>query len=145
MCRTPRSKGTPAIVWEKILEGTRDLSGTWLVRLALISIGVLGLTALLWRQGAALLIPLGMFAAVALPFSAFLSGHPFRIRYEIPIVVASALSIGLATGLLRKAAPIAALASSWSWSAATPTLSTRTRRWCAKRSSIARTGSAGRP
>jgi hypothetical protein len=102
-------QGHPGIVWEKILEGTRDLSGAWLVRLAQISIGVLGLTALLWRQGAALLIPLGMFAAVALPFSAFLSGHPFRIRYEIPIVVASALSIGLATGLLRKAAPIAAL------------------------------------
>ncbi len=102
-------QGQPEVVWEKILEGTRDLSGPWLVRLALISIGVLGLTALIWRQGAALLIPLGMFAAVALPFSAFLSGHPFRIRYEIPIVVASALSIGLATGLLRKAAPIAAL------------------------------------
>ena len=33
-----------------------------------ISIGVLALTALLWRQGAALLTPLGMFAAVALPF-----------------------------------------------------------------------------
>jgi hypothetical protein len=102
-------QGQPAIVWEKIVEGTRDLSGPWLVRLSLISIGVLGVTALVWRQGAALLVPLGMFAAVALPFSAFLSGHPFRIRYEIPIVVASALSIGLATGLLRRAAPVAAL------------------------------------
>ena len=102
-------QGHPDVVWEKILEGTRDLGGVWLVRLALLSIGVLTLTALLWRQGAALLIPLGMFAAVALPFSAFLSGHPFRIRYEIPIVVASALSIGLTTGLLRRAAPIAAV------------------------------------
>ena len=102
-------QGQPAVVWEKILEGTRELSGVWLVRLALASIGALTLTAIVWRQGAALLVPLGMFAAVALPFSAFLSGHPFRIRYEIPIVVAAALSIGVATGLLRRAAPIAAL------------------------------------
>ena len=98
-----------------------------------------------WRQGAALLVPLGMFAAAALPFSAFLSGHPFRIRYEIPIVVASALSIGLATGLLRKAAPLRWPSSSWSWSAARRARSTPRRRWCAKRSSIARTASAARP
>ena len=45
-----------------------------------------------WRQGAALLVPLGIFAAAALPFSAFLSGHPFRIRYEVPLLVASALA-----------------------------------------------------
>ena len=58
MCRTPRSRATRA-VWEKILEGTRDLSGAWLVRLALFSIGVLGTHGAVWRQGAALLIPLG--------------------------------------------------------------------------------------
>ncbi len=106
----PTLQGQPGIVWAKILEGTRELGGTWLVRGALASIGVLVLAAWRWRQGAALLVPLGMFAAAALPFSAFLSGHPFRIRYEVPLLVASALAIGLTTGLMRRAAPVVAAA-----------------------------------
>lgn len=105
----PGLQGQPSVVWSKILEGTRDLSGPWLVRLALAGVAVLGILAWRWRQGAALLVPLGMFAAVALPFSAFLSGHPFRIRYEIPLVVAASLTIGLVVGLTRRASPAAAL------------------------------------
>jgi hypothetical protein len=105
----PELQGQPAVVWEKILEGTRELEGPWTVRLALAAIAALGLTALRWRQGAALLVPLGLFAAAALPFSAFLSGHPFRVRYEVPLVVASAMAIGLAVGLARRAAPVAAV------------------------------------
>jgi hypothetical protein len=107
----PELQGHTAVVWEKILEGTRELGGTWLVRLAMISTAVLVLAAIRWRQGAALLVPLGLFAAAALPFSAYLAGHPFRIRYEIPLVVAAALAIGVATGLARKAAPLVALAA----------------------------------
>ncbi|HTM30994.1 MAG TPA: hypothetical protein VL263_06800 [Vicinamibacterales bacterium] len=104
-------QGQPGVVFDKILEGTRELGGVWLVRLALGAAAVLGFAALRWRQGAALLVPLGLFAAAALPFSAFLSGHPFRIRYEIPLVVASALAIGLAVSLSRRAAPVVAVAA----------------------------------
>jgi hypothetical protein len=107
----PTLQGQPAVVWDKILEGTRELGGTWLVRLALTAIAVLVFAAIRWRQGAALLVPLGMFAAAALPFSAFLSGHPFRIRYQVPLVVASSLAIGLGAGLARRAAPVVALAA----------------------------------
>jgi hypothetical protein len=104
-------QGQPAVVWEKMLEGTRELGGPWLVRLALGAVAVLAFAALRWRQGAALLVPLGMFAAAAVPFSAFLAGHPFRIRYEIPLLVASALAIGLAVSLARRASPAVALAA----------------------------------
>ncbi len=104
-------QGQPDVVFDKILEGTRELGGLWLVRLAIVAVAVLGFAALRWRQGAALLVPLGLFAAAALPFSAFLSGHPFRIRYEIPLVVASALAIGLAVSLSRRAAPVVAVAA----------------------------------
>jgi hypothetical protein len=104
-------QGQPGVVFDKILEGTRELGGLWLVRLSLGAVAVLGFAALRWRQGAALLVPLGLFAAAALPFSAFLSGHPFRIRYEIPLVVASALAIGLAVSLSRRAAPVVAVAA----------------------------------
>jgi hypothetical protein len=94
-----------------ILEGTRELGGVWLVRLGLTSIVVLLFAALRWRQGAVLLVPLGLFAAAALPFSAFLAGHPFRIRYEIPLLVAASLAIGVSIGLARQAAPAVALAA----------------------------------
>ncbi len=104
-------QGQPGVVFDQILEGTRELGGRWLVRLALVAVAVLAFAALRWRQGAALLVPLGLFAAAALPFSAFLSGHPFRIRYEIPLVVASALAIGLAVSLSRRAAPVVAVAA----------------------------------
>jgi hypothetical protein len=105
----PELQGHPAVVWEKIVEGTRELASPGLVRIATAAVAVVGLAALFWRQGAALLVPLAMFAAVALPFSAFVSGHPFRMRYQIPLVVASALAIGLGTGLTRRAAPVVAL------------------------------------
>ena len=104
-------RGQPAVVLEKVLEGIGELGGSWLVRLTFAALAALAFAALRWRQGAALLVPLGMFAAAALPFSAFLSGHPFRIRYEIPLVVASALAIGLAASLARRATPVVAVAA----------------------------------
>jgi hypothetical protein len=104
----PELQGQLLVVWEKILDGTRDLGGAWLVRLATAAVVGLVLAARLWRQGAALLVPLGMFGAAALPVSAYLSGHPFRIRYEIPLIVASSLAVGVGTGLLRRAAPMIA-------------------------------------
>ena len=102
-------QGHLAVVSQKLLEGTRDLGGVWLVRLAVAAVAVLAFTAFRWRQGAALLVPLGLFAATALPLSAYLSGHPFRMRYQIPLVVACAIPIGLAVGLARRAAPVVAL------------------------------------
>lgn len=105
----PELEGQPAVVVGKIVEGTRDLGGAWLVRLAMAAVTVLAFAALRWRQGAALLVPLGLFAAAALPLSAYLAGHPFRVRYQIPLVVACALPVGLAVGLARRFAPIVAL------------------------------------
>ena len=34
-----------------------------------------------------MMVPLALFGAAALPVAAYLAGHPFRIRYEIPLVV----------------------------------------------------------
>ena len=36
----------------------------------------------------------------ALPWSAYLQGHPFRIRYDVPLVAASAALAGAGVGLL---------------------------------------------
>lgn len=101
-------RGKPWIVYEKINEGLITLGGEALMQLGRVSLAVCIGVALVRRVQAGLLIPLALFAAAALPFYAYISGHPFRIRYEIPLIVAAAVAIGLAVGLLRRLAPFAA-------------------------------------
>jgi hypothetical protein len=54
------------------------------------------------RADAALVVPVAIFAAGILPALAFYEGHPFRIRYMVPIVAACALFCGFAVGVLRQ-------------------------------------------
>jgi hypothetical protein len=54
------------------------------------------------RADAALAVPVALFAAGLLPALAFYEGHPFRIRYMVPIVAACALFCGFAVGVLRQ-------------------------------------------
>ena len=54
------------------------------------------------RADAALVVPVALFAAGVLPALAFYEGHPFRIRYMVPMVAACALFCGLAVGVLRR-------------------------------------------
>ncbi len=102
-------RGQPAVVAERILEGIEVLGGGRLVRVAAVSLAVVALLGLASAGRAPMLVPLALFAAAALPLSAYLAGHPFRIRYEIPLVVASAMTAGLAVGLLRRWGPLVAL------------------------------------
>ncbi len=106
----PELQGHPQVVWAKIVEGLRDLSTPRFVRAAALAGTLVAATAGVWRQRTALLVPLAMWASAALPFSAFLAGHPFRIRYEVPLVIAAALTMGLATGLARRYAALVAIA-----------------------------------
>jgi hypothetical protein len=82
--------------------GTHELSTRSTEIVALGAALVLAGRAFLSRANAVLLVPVAIFAAGALPFYAFYEGHPFRIRYMIPLVVACALFCGLAVGILRK-------------------------------------------
>ncbi len=71
-------------------------------------------TAFRHRSRSALLVPLALLAAGALPAYAFFDGHPFRIRYMTPLVPALAITAGLGVGLLprrlRRAAAVALVA-----------------------------------
>jgi hypothetical protein len=51
---------------------------------------------------------MSLAAAAALPVAAYLSGHPFRMRYEVPLLVAGAMACGIATGMFRRVAPLVA-------------------------------------
>jgi hypothetical protein len=101
-------RGQPWMVYDKIQEGTVLLGGSRLVRCAKISVAAVVVLSLVRRERAPMMVPLALFGAAALPVAAYLAGHPFRIRYEIPLVVASAAVIGLAVGQLRDwAKPVA--------------------------------------
>lgn len=128
----PTLQGQPIVVLEAILEGAAKLGGPRLVLAATISAAVLLVAALTAKQEikssgvtvlnkktpdlltsckthpAALMMPLALLASATLPFYAFVSGHPFRIRYEVPLILGCAACIGASVGLARRAAaPIA--------------------------------------
>ena len=73
--------------------GTHQMSGY------VIEVIALAAAAVVLLRGQTLMIATSVFATAALPFSAFVAGHPFRIRYMIPLVAACALFSGIAVGL----------------------------------------------
>ncbi len=83
--------------------GTHQLSGYVVEIVALGMASVALLRTLTRRADGARLIPLALFAAALLPFAAFHDGHPFRIRYMVPMVVACALWSGVAVGAAARA------------------------------------------
>ncbi|MGE3488375.1 MAG: hypothetical protein AB7N29_00105, partial [Vicinamibacterales bacterium] len=104
----PKLQGQPLVVAEAILEGMTDLGGARLVMAAQASVLILILGAAWRRSASGLVLPIALLASVALPFYAFVSGHPFRIRYEVPLILGAAACIGATVGLARRAAaPIA--------------------------------------
>jgi hypothetical protein len=84
--------------------GTHQLSTRATEIVAIIGALVLTVRALAARADAALLVSLALFAPAALPAYAFYQGHPFRIRYMIPVVVACAIFSGVAVGSVRRQA-----------------------------------------
>lgn len=77
-------------------------------------LGTLGLLLLIGRafqnrHAAAWLPVIALAAAAALPWYAFYSGHPFRIRYMIPLIPVVGLGVGFAIGLAGRARPIVAV------------------------------------
>jgi hypothetical protein len=96
--------------YEKIAEGTTLVAGSRFVRIIQPAVAVVIVLALWRRERAPMLVPLALFGAAALPVAAYYAGHPFRLRYEIPLILAGSVAIGLAIGQLRGwAKPAAAL------------------------------------
>jgi hypothetical protein len=80
--------------------GLRQLIGTGTLLFAVA--GALGVVfiGLRDRLRSGVLVPLALAGTAALPWYAFVSGHPFRIRYMAVLAVWAALSAGLGAGLL---------------------------------------------
>jgi hypothetical protein len=91
----------PLVAFRQVREGLYLLSGTALVYSAYASAIVLAVA--FWRSAARapLVLVLALAGAAALPWYAYLNGHPFRIRYDLPLVVACAVTAAAGVALLR--------------------------------------------
>ena len=92
-----------------------DLIWTGLLSLGSIPLAIAGLCGVLVcvarsRSRTGTLLPLALTFSAALPLIAFTSGHPLRIRYMVPLVVASGVLAGVAISVLPRRA--------WAWAGA---------------------------
>jgi hypothetical protein len=104
-----KALGRPVVAAAEIWWGAHALSGSLAIALAAVGFAALLVTAFVSRRRAASLIPLALLGSAALPWAAFVRGHPFRIRYMVPLIAVEAIGVGAAVGVVRRAALAAAL------------------------------------
>src|SRR4029079_9527725 len=93
-------QGHLLVAWDQLREGLYRLSGSALVWSAYGGIALIALAFFRSRSRAALILFVALAAAAALPLSAYLQGHPFRIRYDVPLVAACAALTGAGISVL---------------------------------------------
>jgi hypothetical protein len=102
--------GHPMVAWRQLDEGLTLLSGNALVWAGYAGTALVGFEFVRSRARAVLALLLALAAAAALPMAAYLQGHPFRIRYDLPLVIAAAaLAAGGISLLHRRLQPVVAL------------------------------------
>jgi hypothetical protein len=101
----------PVEAWRQLRDGLYRLSGTALVWPAYAGLALTAWAFLRSPARAPLVLVGALAAAAVLPWYAYLNGHPFRIRYDVPLIVASAAlaasAIALLPALLRPLASAA--------------------------------------
>ena len=103
--------GHPLIASQQVREGLYRVSGTGLVWSAYAGSALIVLASVRSRARAPLLLLLALAGAALLPWSAYMQGHPFRIRYDVPLVAACAALAGGGVALLAgRIRPVAAAA-----------------------------------
>jgi hypothetical protein len=98
--------GDPARALLQVAGGAVTIAGAPLAAAGLIGLGFIVYSVVAHRARAASVLVLAPFAMAALPWYAFLQGHPYRVRYMVVQVAALALVSGAALGRLRH--PLAA-------------------------------------
>jgi hypothetical protein len=86
-------------VIDDVVSSTRELAGDPMLLAGLAGAAVAVAQA---RRAASALAPLALVAAAALPIAAFYQGHPHRVRYMLPLVVASGVLAAVAIGHLPR-------------------------------------------
>jgi hypothetical protein len=90
--------------------GTHRLSGYAIEIVALVTVVAI-VRACSRAESTPLLLPVTFLAAAVVPYVAFYQGHPYRMRYMVPLVAACAVLGGLAVGFAgrRRGLALAAL------------------------------------
>jgi hypothetical protein len=96
-----KALGDPLMAFREIGWGTQMLSGTLLAWVAGVGVVVLIVGAIVDRSRAYAILPIALVAMAAVPWSAFLKGHPFRIRYMVPLMAVEAIGAGVIAGSIR--------------------------------------------
>ena len=108
-----KAQGMPLVAVNEILWGARELSGRILIVLGVAGSAAIVAAGLFVRQRASALIALSLGATAAVPWAAFVDGHPFRIRYMVPLIAMEAVAIGFLVGFLRRNGERARTALRW--------------------------------
>ncbi len=121
------ARGSAWLALRQVVEGASNLGGRWLLWLGLagiVSCVATGAGRILrgpsrpsgsWTEArvdvARALVPLSLVATAALPLYAFFVGHPTRIRYMTPVVVAAATAGAFALARLPRRLHVVAAGS----------------------------------
>jgi hypothetical protein len=105
-----KALGLPLLAAAEIGWGTQMLSGGPLFWVGVAGVALLAAIGLFDRDRPEAMIALSLIATAALPWSAFIKGHPFRIRYMVPLIVIEAIGAGTAAGVWRRTRAIGAIA-----------------------------------
>lgn len=103
-----KALGDPWMALKEIGWGAQALINAPIVALGSAGLAALAVAGLRERRRAWVAIALALAATAAVPFAAFHAGHPYRIRYMVPLVAVAAVGSGAAAGLAGRArVPIA--------------------------------------
>jgi hypothetical protein len=105
-----KALGDPWLAVKEIAWGVRMLSGPLLVAIGLVGLVALGAIGAFSRTRASALVAVSLVAMAAIPWAAFVKGHPYRIRYMVPLVAVEAIGAGAMVGLSRRARVAVAIA-----------------------------------
>jgi hypothetical protein len=110
-----KALGDPMMAASEIGWGARMLGGALLTWIGGAGVALAVGLGLLSRRRADALTAVALLGMAAIPWTAFLRGHPFRIRYMVPLIAIEAIGAGIAVGMvparrLRAACAIALFA-----------------------------------
>jgi hypothetical protein len=106
----PAYQFQPLTVTGAVWWGLRQLGSEALAYALVASVALIGTWWWRHRMPSTAVLALAWLAVGALPWYAFFQGHPFRIRYMVPLVVGSAVVVSLAVGRLPRGRALVAAA-----------------------------------
>ncbi len=95
-----KALGDPMMAAAEIGWGAQTLSGTLLTWIGGFGVAIAVTIGLVSRVRAGALAVLALLGMAAVPWTAFLEGHPFRIRYMVPLMAIEAIGAGIAAGIV---------------------------------------------